>query len=58
MLAESFGIGNNLFSIDDIHILCKSAEKTIFGLELQKFVNLLSSGTTSANGEQLLLILE
>lgn len=41
----------------DIRILCKRTVKTIFGLVL-KFVNLLSSGGMSANGEQLLLILE
>lgn len=58
MLAESSGIGNNLFSIGDICILCKRTEKTIFGLALQKFVNFLGSGRTSTNGEQLYLILE
>lgn len=45
-------------SIGDIHDLCRRTEKTIFGLTLQKLVNLLSLGTASANSEQLLLILE
>lgn len=41
------------------HIFCvKGQERTGFGLVLKKFVGLLSSGTASANGEQLLLILE
>lgn len=45
-------------STGDIHDLYRKTEKAIFGLTLQKLVNLLSLGTASANSEQLLLILE
>jgi len=47
-------MGNNPYSIGDIRVVCKRTEKTGFGLALQKFVNLLSVGTASANGQQLL----
>lgn len=43
------------YSLLMTHILCKRTRKDWFW---KKFVDLLSSGTASANGEQLLLILE
>lgn len=46
------------YSLWMTYVFCvKGQYKTIFGLVL-KFVNFLSSGGASANGEQLLLILE